>query len=107
LNKRPLPEIPFHDVIVFSGVLEYVNDVPAVVDHLTPSCASIVSSYVAAIPHARLGRLHRRRAGWVNDYSAEEFTALFEQRGFELTMALQFNGAQQIYSFRNTRARES
>jgi len=99
LNERPLPVFPPHDVAVFSGVLEYVNDVPGVIDHLRGSARAIVVSYVAAPARNLLVRLKRRRAGWVNDYAGAELVALFHGYGFSLVREVPFQGTQNIYCF--------
>ena len=79
LNARPLPDFEKHDVIVFSGVLEYVNDVPSLLRHLAPRTDVVIASY-AVLEKNSSGR---RVCGWVNDYSAAEFVSVFESAGLK------------------------
>jgi hypothetical protein len=100
LNQRPLPVFASHDVAVFSGVLEYINDVPEVVAHIGKSCRMVVSSYVTAPNQCGLfKRAKRRRAGWVNDFTSEQFIAVFERAGFSLAEERHFSGFQRLFRF--------
>jgi hypothetical protein len=90
-NQRPLPDLGanVYDVAVLIGVLEYVRDVPAVLDWLTKYVTLCVLTYACATakgysPRAVLGRVGRLRHGWVNNYGEEELRSLFRERGFEL-----------------------
>jgi hypothetical protein len=89
LNRRPLGKVPRNvDVAVFSGVLEYVFDLPAVLRWLSVSnVTTIVASYSCVRP-AGLSRvfdtMHRLRFGWVTSYSEEELLAAFDAAGYEL-----------------------
>src|SRR5262249_45361998 len=78
LNKRPLPDLGenAYDVTVLIGVLEYVRDVPSVLDwlaELAPVCvlgcapAKTTGYSLRAIREA-VGRL---KAGWMNNYREE------------------------------------
>jgi hypothetical protein len=91
LNERPLPDLgaDTYDVAVLIGVLEYLRDVPAVLDWLT----KYVSVFVLACAPAKdngyslramreaIGRLS---AGWMNNYREDELRSLFLERGFVL-----------------------
>lgn len=79
LNALNLPEFPPHDVAVFSGVLEYVNDLPRLISHLSRCASSIVASY--AVTDNQLTK--RRQCGWVNDYSTQQLLDLFSIHGFD------------------------
>jgi hypothetical protein len=92
-NKLPQFQTSF-DVAVFSGVLEYVNDVPRLVRHLSGCVQTIIASY-AVLEKNRDGR---RRKGWVNDYSAAQFIALFENADFRYDRAEEWK-SQMIYRF--------
>jgi hypothetical protein len=94
LNARPLPPFGTHDVAVFSGVLEYVNDVPSLIQHLRGSVQSIVASY-AVLEKNRDGR---RAGGWVNDYTAAQFVALFDEHGFDCAENSSWQ-SQELYRF--------
>ncbi len=80
LNGKDLPPIPRHDVAVFSGVLEYVYDVPRLILHLSQFVDCVVASYAVADLHPR--RLGRRSLGWVNDFTAQELAGIFANAGF-------------------------
>jgi hypothetical protein len=78
LNGAALPSFERHDVAVFSGVLEYVNDVPRLVSHLSRFVGTVVASYGST----ELNGPERRVQGWVNDYSTAQFIDIFKAAGF-------------------------
>jgi Methyltransferase domain len=94
LNQRPLPElgVNVYDVAVIVGVLEYVTDVPAMLDWLTQYVTEIVLTYACTkatgrSPRAVVEAAIRMRHGWINNYREEDLRSLFRDRGFELTRA--------------------
>jgi hypothetical protein len=94
LNGETLPPFPPHDVAVFSGVLEYVNDVPRLIAHLSGRVTVILASYAVTDTNKR----NRRVDGWVNDYSAEEFMAIFAGAGFRCAHSEPWQ-SQMIYKY--------
>jgi hypothetical protein len=78
LNSAALPDFGSHDVAVFSGVLEYINDIPRLVVHLSGHVNTIVTSYAAVDTNSG----NRRAQGWVNDYSVAQLLTLFSNAGF-------------------------
>ena len=89
LNRRPLPDLEAntYDVAVFIGVLEYVRDVPSVLDWLAPRVSDCVMSYVCAnVSRYSLRGMtesfRRLKMGWMNNYREEQIRALFDERGF-------------------------
>ena len=91
LNKRPLPDLgqDVYDVAVAIGVLEYLDDVPAVLDWLTKYVKLCVLACAPArtngySPRAIAETIVRARHGWMNSYREDEILALFRERGFEL-----------------------
>lgn len=78
LNDATLPTLQPYDVAAFSGVLEYVNDVPRLIAHLSGCVNIVLASY--AVTDANKG--NRRAQGWVNDYSADELIEVFAKAGF-------------------------
>lgn len=89
LNNRPLPDLgtDTYDVAVLIGVLEYVRDVPSVLDwlaKLTPVCvlgcapAEAKGFSVRGIREA----IRRLWAGWMNSYEEDELLGLFRERGY-------------------------
>jgi hypothetical protein len=96
LNARDLRAFPPHEVAVFGGVLEYVNDVSLLIKKSSKSFDIIIASYCARerIP----GRAVRRSHGWVNDYTSEEFEEIFARAGLRCDR-LEDWGNQRIYRF--------
>jgi hypothetical protein len=97
LNSDRLPRLPQHDVAVFSGVLEYVNDVPQLIAQLSPYCKVIIASYAAANARNR-SRMKRRAAGWVNDFSSSEIIEIFRVCGFDCDFRDTWR-SQELYRF--------
>lgn len=89
LNSTPLPDLGAdgYDVAVLMGVLEYMRDMPSVLDWLTELAPICVLSYACArggrfSPRRALGVAGRLRSGWLNSYRAEDVRSLFRERGF-------------------------
>lgn len=94
LNKRPLPDLGqnVYDVAVMIGVMEYLRDVPSVLDWLTKYVEICILACAPARTHGHSPRalvetLRRARHGWMNSYREDEIFSLFRERGFELTKA--------------------
>ena len=85
LNRRPFSPLPECDVVVLSGVLEYLNDLDQVAAHLATLCSRVVTSYAAIDIPQNARRVDRRAAGWFNDFTGDEVRAIFERNGFETT----------------------
>lgn len=68
------------DVAVFSGVLEYINDLPGLFDWLRGQVGRVVFSY-ATLEHTP-SPLVRRQNGWVNDLTQDQITRIIAQAGF-------------------------
>jgi len=91
LNERPLPDLGanVYDVAVFIGVLEYLRDLPSVLDWLTTYVNVCVLAYAPAQTNGHSVRViletaARLRHGWMNNYREEDIRSLFRERGFEL-----------------------
>jgi hypothetical protein len=89
LNRRPLPDLgaSAYDVAVFMGVLEYLRDLPSVLDWLSKHVPVCVVSYVCAdanrnSPRGMRETIYRLKAGWLNHYREDELRSLFRERGF-------------------------
>ena len=82
LNASELPSLRKHDVAVFSGVLEYVQDVPRVVELMARTVKMVVASYAPceSVP----GVVDRRGQGWVNDYTVSQLEEIFIKQGFRI-----------------------
>jgi hypothetical protein len=105
LNQRPLPDLGpnVYDVAVFSGVLEYVRDVPSVLDWLAKYVALCALTYAPAkaggySPGGLVETIGRLRHGWMNNYREEELRSLFCERGFKLVQDQDWEG-QRLFVF--------
>jgi hypothetical protein len=84
--------LPPSDTVVFSGVLEYVKDIPKVIRALNTNI--IIASY--ATWELNSDKDNRRFNGWINDFTEAEFISLFE--GFECVQK-EVHGTQMIFKF--------
>jgi Methyltransferase domain len=105
LNERPLPDLgsDLYDIAVLSGVLEYVRDVPSMLDWLTKYVAGCVLTYAPArangfSPRALIEKVSRLRHGWMNSYREDQLRSLFRERGFELIQEDTWEG-QRLFVF--------
>lgn len=89
LNKRPLPDLGYLIVhmAVFVGVLEYVNDLPTLIEWLAGQVTVCIASYecVRSKPFS-LSRIaevfHRAYYGYVSYYTEKQLLELFDGNGF-------------------------
>jgi hypothetical protein len=105
LNKRPLPDFThLHlDVAVFSGVLEYIVNVPALAEWLATQVTTCVASYDGAATERgsadRVLELGRRKGfGYMNNYEPNDLVAIFDQAGFDCSRAGRWE-SQDFYVF--------
>ena len=89
LNRGPFPDLSTQrmDVAVFGGVLEYIVDLPALIEWLAESVTFCVASYACVVPGAGLaGRisdhLKRVRHGYMNHLTEVQIVDLFRARSF-------------------------
>ena len=82
LNQLPLPPLGNHDIGVFSGVCEYLHNVPAVFAAVRPILKRMAVSYsiLENVPQ----KVRRRANGFANDYTEAELRALLEKTEFEV-----------------------
>lgn len=83
LNKTPLPEFEHYDYSVFSGVLEYVNNVPKLIEHLSMYMDSFIISYATISEDSK--NIKRGMHGWVNNYTEKNIIEIFQKNGFSNT----------------------
>ncbi len=83
LNRQELPIFKNYDYAIFSGVLEYVNNVDKLISHLSPCIDTFIVSY--AIVKENDSILKRGIHGWVNHFTEDEFIKLFTDNGYKLT----------------------
>jgi hypothetical protein len=69
------------DVAVFSGVLEYIHNLPALFDWLHSNFERVIFSY-ATLEHTP-SLIARRENGWVNDLIQDQVDAIIAQAGFQ------------------------
>lgn len=89
LNKRPLPDLRYliMHMAVFVGVLEYVNDLPTLIEWLASQITVCIISYecMRSKPFS-LSRIaevfHRAYYGYMSYYTEKQLLALFERNGF-------------------------
>jgi len=83
LNVHPYPQLPrCYDHAVFSGVLEYVRDLPRLMRWLPQIADNVVFSY--AVADHLCDPVTRRRNGWVNNLSDAEVRQLLCESGMKL-----------------------
>lgn len=86
LNAPTLPpQLPHHDVALFSGVLEYVHDLSRLAMFLSRHFCGVVCSYAALGSSSPEEIDQRRYSGWFNDFTADEFSTIFRGAGFNLS----------------------
>lgn len=96
LNAKVLPKLKDkYDVMIFSGVLEYIFDIENVVNHLKGSTKDIVTSYATI----EMNPEDRNSHGWVNSLTEEQFVNIFTKNGFELLKTNEWK-TQRIFLFR-------
>jgi glycosyltransferase involved in cell wall biosynthesis len=96
LNARELPAFPPHDVAVFSGVLEYVNEIDRLVNQISKSASVVIASY--CVRERVPDRVTRRASGWVNDHTSVELEGIFRRSGFRCDRVEDWR-SQVIYRF--------
>jgi hypothetical protein len=81
---------------VFSGVLEYVRDIPGLIEKISPQVTTIISSYSSS--DAISDVFIRRQNGWVSNLSDRELQNAFHCAGYDLLETLEWR-EQKIYVF--------
>jgi len=91
LNRRPFPRIAGSGrlVAVFGGVLEYLADLPAVLQWAGSNFDLCIASYECAGTQPGLkewlrSRIRRSHEGWVNHYTQVQLSTLFADAGYRL-----------------------
>ena len=95
LNQEILIDLSKYDTAIFSGVLEYVYDVKALISRLTEDVEKIILSY-ACRDISNAPRLDR---GWLSDYSREELEKIFTTYNYEILQYREWRN-QSIFSLR-------
>lgn len=93
LNNSILPSFDNgHTVACFSGVLEYIEDVPRLIQHLS-NIPTIITSYATLELNIR-----NSSSQWVNSYTNEEILQIFRSEGYKLSKCESWR-KQTIYKF--------
>lgn len=106
LNQQPRPELGeiAADVVVISGTLEYVHDLPSVVEWLARSVAAkCICSYATCQTKPKSFRrtwesILRSSNGWMNAATEDEFVECFASAGYRCLHAESW-GVQRIFVF--------
>jgi hypothetical protein len=85
LNAPQLRPIHGYEVALFSGVLEYVHDLPRLIRFLSRCFGSVICSYAVATDQTKEEMQKRRYSGWFNDFKDSEIRDLFNASGFRLS----------------------
>ena len=93
LNSDPWDIEGPYDVVLMSGVFEYVEDVETLIGHLADITKMVVCSYSDTTNANR-----NKRNGWVNSMTQAEFRDLFGFAGFDIIERSNWNG-QALYKF--------
>lgn len=99
LNYRPLPSFEYHDVILMSGVLEYIDDVNYIIYSLSNYTDIFAISYCCSNNH---DILDEQANGWKPLLSYEELVTLFHKTGFNLINNSQW-GRQKLFVFKRSK----
>ena len=73
LNAHNMIDFGRYDYAVFSGVLEYIVDLPRKLRFVSDRCQNIVASYSTLDAYPK----YREEHGWVNSYTSDQFIGLF------------------------------
>jgi len=101
LNKV-LPKFEYHNYIIFSGVLEYVKNIDALIQQLKDKTEYIICSYSTK----HLNSKNRTIFGWINNHTNEELLLIFKKNAFQLKETNLWN-TQTIYVFQKRDSRIS
>ena len=81
LNKT-IPDIRHQDIIFFSGVLEYIYNVPDLIRSLSGKTERFIISYGTFDKFNSLK--NRKINGWVNQHTNDEILSIFKENNFKL-----------------------
>jgi len=97
LNQLPYSFIENkYDVAFFSGVLEYVHNVPELVRYVSTFSDIVICSYA----HQPINPARRINSKWVNSYSKNKLLEIFKDNGFKNdSYGTWSSGRQGLYRF--------
>ncbi len=94
--NQTIPEFKSQDVIFFSGVLEYIYDLPGLITKLSSRTNRFIISYGTFDKFNSLK--NRKINGWVNAYTNDEILDVFQKNDFKLIETDEWRN-QTIYVF--------
>lgn len=100
LNEDEISTFNYYDVVVFSGVLEYMIDVEKLIFELSFKTSKFIVSYAPIENYSNLQ--NRKKNGWVNNYKIGDFIKIFESVGFKGEEVANWRG-QRIIVFDKTK----
>ncbi|GAA3614054.1 hypothetical protein Q4Q39_03075 [Flavivirga amylovorans] len=80
--NQTIPDFKLQDVIFFSGVLEYIYDLPGLISKLSSKTNRFIISYGTFDKFNSLK--NRKINGWVNAYTNDEILDIFQKNNFKL-----------------------
>jgi hypothetical protein len=94
LETDPLPDKEY-DFVVLLGVLEYIYEPENAARKLCAAAPNVVGSYCCRLENAPAADVADQRGemGWVNDFTRDEFIALFSRNGFAIQSSSIYNKA--------------
>lgn len=96
LNHINAMVLPSYDVVLASGVLEYVKDLPSALDWACQIADSLIVSYCSLDGLSDLAT--RMESKWLNHYTTQEFVQMFAARGFDLIVCSEWQ-QQSLFRF--------
>ncbi|WGF92741.1 methyltransferase domain-containing protein [Aequorivita marisscotiae] len=95
LNQET-PNFNPQDIIFCSGVLEYIYDMPQLIENLSGKTKRFIISY--ATFDVFNSKKHRKINGWVNAFTNDEIITIFKKNNFDLVKTESWR-KQTIYIF--------
>ena len=92
LDTDPLPNKKY-DYVVLLGVIEYLCEPENAARKVCTAAPNVVCSYCCRLENASVADVadQRRSMGWVNDFTRDEFVALFAANGFAVQSSSIYN----------------
>ena len=95
LNNDPWNIEGPYDAVMLSGLIEYVEDLPAFITNLSKITKVVVCSYANTT-----SEVQNEKHGWVNSHTQMELRHLFSDAGYDIVQRERWNG-QMLYLFQS------
>ncbi len=79
-NLSTALDLSSYDTVIMSGVLEYVYDINAVMEFLSPEIENICVSYCCS----DIAKDNRLKNGWLSDYTEDALKAVFARYNYTI-----------------------